>query len=68
MYIFENYGTAGEPDLLVAKWKSLVDHLQNIHAGFEPPYTRCAHPPDLVDRPWLEPGLFCAPYFMSLFY
>ncbi|KAF3842755.1 hypothetical protein F7725_001604, partial [Dissostichus mawsoni] len=49
---------AGDSDLIVAKWKSVVSHIQNRHNGFGEPFASCAHP-DLngreVRKPWLTP-------------
>ncbi|XDV52485.1 hypothetical protein PO909_021212 [Leuciscus waleckii] len=42
----------------VAKWKSLVSHIQNVHINDDPLFPRCAHP-DRVSRDpskWLKPG------------
>ncbi|XP_008298193.1 uncharacterized protein LOC103370809 isoform X2 [Stegastes partitus] len=42
----------------VAKWKSLVNHLQNVHTHDDPLFPKCAHP-DRVSRDpnkWFQPG------------
>ncbi|XP_022066518.2 uncharacterized protein LOC110962796 isoform X2 [Acanthochromis polyacanthus] len=42
----------------VAKWKSLVNHLQNVHKHEDPLFPRCTHP-DRVSRDpnkWFQPG------------
>ena len=36
----------------------MVQHLQNVHEGFDGLFKKCDHPEDLTDRPWLEPGLY----------
>ncbi len=48
----------GEVDLLLAKWQSVVLHIQNIHDGdgFDPLYPKCAHAEDITSRPWIEIG------------
>ncbi|XP_071965513.1 uncharacterized protein [Antedon mediterranea] len=33
-----------EKDIIEAKWKSVVRHVQNLHTGHPEPYTECAHP------------------------
>lgn len=45
-------------DMVVAKWKSVVWHIQNIHEGHdEPLFDRCTHPPldSNNQRKWLQP-------------
>ncbi|KAK7884024.1 hypothetical protein WMY93_027147 [Mugilogobius chulae] len=41
-----------------AKWKSLINHIQNVHTHPDPEFPRCAHP-DRVSRDpskWFQPG------------
>lgn len=48
-------------DVLLAKWCSIVDHVQNIHDGFGEPFPQCVHGPlegRERQKPWLEPGMF----------
>ncbi|XP_067303335.1 uncharacterized protein [Pseudorasbora parva] len=42
----------------VAKWKSLVNHMQNMHTHDDPMFPTCAHPHRVSRRPgkWLKPG------------
>lgn len=46
---------AGDPELVVDMWKSMANHICNVHVGHEGLYTECAHD-DLDDRQWLKPG------------
>ena len=47
----------GSGELVAAKWKSVVEHLHNRHEGFDNPlYTACQHPPEVGERPWLQPA------------
>lgn len=50
----------GNGELAVAKWKSLLNHIQNIHEGHDDPlFPKCLHPP-LTERKkkWLKKGNF----------
>lgn len=42
----------------VAKWMSLVNHLQNIHTHPNPEFPKCLHPPKRarVGAKWFKPG------------
>ena len=42
--------------MVLAKWESLLQHIQNVHDGFDGLYKKCQHPEDLTDRPWLDPS------------
>ncbi|CAM4569027.1 unnamed protein product [Leuciscus chuanchicus] len=49
----------GNPAVMEAKWRSLVNHIQDIHDHDTPAFSSCAHPPlegDQRDKEWLEPG------------
>lgn len=43
----------------VAKWKSLFNHIQNVHTHDDPVFPNCAHPDRVSTDPskWLKPGL-----------
>uniref|UniRef100_A0A8C5BTL6 Uncharacterized protein n=1 Tax=Gadus morhua TaxID=8049 RepID=A0A8C5BTL6_GADMO len=46
-----------------AKWRSLVNHIQDIHDHDTPAFSSCAHAPlegDQRDKEWLEPGSMAA--------
>ncbi|KAL1479046.1 hypothetical protein MTO96_052184 [Rhipicephalus appendiculatus] len=45
----------GDGNLLVAMWKSMLNHVINVHAGHDAPYPRCLHA-DIPDGKWLSPG------------
>ncbi|KAH7947753.1 hypothetical protein HPB52_015608 [Rhipicephalus sanguineus] len=45
----------GDGDLLVAMWKSMLNHVINMHAGHDSPYPRCLHG-DVQNGKWLTPG------------
>ena len=50
----------GNPDVMEAKWKSLVNHLQDIHEHDMPAFPACYHPPlrdQDRDKQWLVPGI-----------
>uniref|UniRef100_A0AAV2J5H9 Transposase n=1 Tax=Knipowitschia caucasica TaxID=637954 RepID=A0AAV2J5H9_KNICA len=49
----------GNPEVLEAKWTSLVNHVQDIHTHKSPWFPVCAHPPlegETREKQWLEPG------------
>lgn len=43
----------------VAKWKSLFNHIQNVHTHDDPLFPQCAHPDRVSTDPskWLQQGL-----------
>ena len=48
----------GEQELIVAKWKSVVNHIQNNHQGFGIPFQACIHGTlsgRELQKPWLAP-------------
>ncbi|KAL1473861.1 hypothetical protein MTO96_038417 [Rhipicephalus appendiculatus] len=45
----------GDGKLLVAIWKSMLNHVINVHHGDGEPYPRCLHD-DLPNGKWLLPG------------
>lgn len=48
----------GEGDMLEAMWKSVTNHIQDIHEGHNELYPECAHGPlddDERDKEWLRP-------------
>ncbi|XP_050954852.1 uncharacterized protein LOC127156157 [Labeo rohita] len=49
----------GNADVMEAKWKSMVNHVQDIHKHDTPMFPCCAHPPldgEARNKEWLEPG------------
>ncbi|XP_073710642.1 uncharacterized protein [Misgurnus anguillicaudatus] len=42
----------------VAKWTSLIDHIQNVHTHDNPLFPKCVHPDRVSTDPkkWFEPG------------
>ncbi|XP_078028282.1 uncharacterized protein LOC144464625 [Epinephelus lanceolatus] len=49
----------GNPNIMQAKWESMVNHVLDIHEHDTPTFTCCAHPPlegEARDKAWLEPG------------
>ncbi|XP_063056188.1 uncharacterized protein LOC134450268 isoform X2 [Engraulis encrasicolus] len=50
---------SGDPDVMEAKWTSMIHHVQDIHHHETPAFPSCAHPPlegEARDKEWLEPG------------
>lgn len=49
----------GNPEVMDAKWRSMLSHIQDIHQHDTPAFPRCAHPPlegEQRNKEWLEPG------------
>ncbi|KAL1276430.1 hypothetical protein QQF64_036053 [Cirrhinus molitorella] len=49
----------GDADVMEAKWKSMVNHVQDIHEHDTSAFPCCAHPPlegEARNKEWLEPG------------
>jgi hypothetical protein len=40
----------------VAKWKSVANHMQNIHSGHDPLFHRCLHGRPDARTQWIEEG------------
>ena len=50
--------TEGNGDMLEAMWKSLTNHIQDVHEGHSELYPKCAHghlDEDDRDKEWLQP-------------
>ena len=48
-----------EDDMKWEKWSSILNHMQNIHAGHGNHFQRCEHEdldPDTRQKRWLRPG------------
>ena len=49
--------TENNGNLILSKWLSMLDHMGDIHEGFDGPYERCEHENlDQRDIEWIEPG------------
>lgn len=48
----------GNPDIMKAKWRSLLNHLHNIHTDHSEKFPHCLHDPipEDDDRDWFQPG------------
>ncbi|CAM4306824.1 unnamed protein product [Leuciscus chuanchicus] len=40
----------------VAKWTSLLNHIQNVHVHENPLFPKCLHPPSTDKNKWLKPA------------
>ena len=63
----------GNPAVMEAKWRSLVNHIQDIHDHDTPAFSSCAHGPldeDQRNKEWLDPGtvLVLCTLYIVLFY
>jgi len=53
----------GDEEIMASKWKSLTNHLLDIHSGHDGPYTTCEHGPlvgDQRNKQWFKPGEYKA--------
>lgn len=41
----------------VAKWTSLLNHIQNVHVHENPLFPKCLHPPSTDKNKWLKSGM-----------
>ena len=51
----------GNADMMEAKWRSMVNHVQDIHDHDTPAYPVCQHEPlegEDRDKEWFEPGIY----------
>jgi solute carrier family 8 (sodium/calcium exchanger) len=50
--------TSNSPDETVAKWKSVANHVQNVHEHSSWQFPRCTHPEYTDDnqKNWLKPS------------
>ena len=49
----------GDPNVMEAKWQSMVNHVQDIHEHDSPGFPSCEHLPlegEARNKQWLEPG------------
>ncbi|KAI7802131.1 hypothetical protein IRJ41_001330 [Triplophysa rosa] len=56
----------GDGDVMEAKWKSMVNHVQDIHEHDTPMFPCCAHPHlegEVRNKAWMEPA--CASALMD---
>lgn len=48
----------GFGDLILAKWKSFINHVVNKHSNHEDPlFTKCVHEPITERRDWIKIGI-----------
>lgn len=50
----------GDPNVMEAKWRSMVNHVQDVHEHGDAAFPHCAHPPlegEAREQEWLEPGI-----------
>ena len=74
--VYHLYWTAastpdGNPAVMEAKWRSLINHIQDIHDHETPAFSSCAHPPpegDQQDKEWLEPGIVHSMWHCACFW
>jgi hypothetical protein len=52
------YSSVGNGDLALAKWVSVLEHVQNCHHFDDPLFPTCAHGANIQDRPWIETGKY----------
>lgn len=58
----------GDRYVMEAKWKSMVNHVQDIHEHDTPMFPCCAHPRlegEARNKAWMEPGTTCSVYYVA---
>lgn len=45
----------GDEDVMLSKWKSVANHVQNVHRGHDGPFNKCSHG-EIVTKKWLQPS------------
>ena len=51
---------SGNADMMEGKWRSMINHVQDIHEHEIPAYPACQHEPlegENRDKEWFEPGI-----------
>ena len=46
----------GDPNVIVAKYKSVVNHIKNVHDHEDDQFPKCQHAEDYPPLNWLRPG------------
>ena len=54
-HLYWSAASSDNGDVMVAKWKSIGNHLQDIHEGHGELFPVCLHPQLEVNRKWLKP-------------
>uniref|UniRef100_A0A672JS93 Uncharacterized protein n=1 Tax=Sinocyclocheilus grahami TaxID=75366 RepID=A0A672JS93_SINGR len=49
-------GIKASTEETVAKWISLLNHIQNVHVHENPLFPKCLHPPSADKNKWVKPG------------
>ncbi len=47
----------GDKDLATAKWRSILNHISNIHDGHGDVYPECEHDEITEPKEWIERGI-----------
>ncbi|XP_077548186.1 uncharacterized protein LOC144160993 [Haemaphysalis longicornis] len=45
----------GDSELILSMWKSILNHVCDVHTGHDGPFAECLHEP-LEDRQWIKPS------------
>ncbi|XP_077558031.1 uncharacterized protein LOC144173512 [Haemaphysalis longicornis] len=45
----------GDSELILSMWKSILNHVCDMHTGHDGPFAECLHEP-LEDRQWIKPS------------
>ncbi|XP_058493987.1 uncharacterized protein LOC131465383 [Solea solea] len=55
-HLYWSASSSSSEEETVAKWTSLLNHMQNVHIHENPLFPKCLHPPSTHKRKWLKPA------------
>ncbi|XP_039522037.1 uncharacterized protein LOC120475417 [Pimephales promelas] len=55
-HLYWSASGSSDGEQTVAKWTSLLNHVQNVHVHEHPLFPKCLHPPSTGKNKWLKPG------------
>ncbi|KAG7513654.1 hypothetical protein JOB18_013274 [Solea senegalensis] len=55
-HLYWSASSSSSEEETVAKWTSLLNHMQNVHIHKNPLFPKCLHPPSTHKRKWLKPA------------
>ncbi|XP_057195137.1 uncharacterized protein LOC130557432 isoform X2 [Triplophysa rosa] len=55
-HLYWSAGGSSSGEETVAKWTSLLNHIQNVHVHENPLFPKCLHPPSADKYKWLKPA------------
>ncbi|XP_067294166.1 uncharacterized protein [Pseudorasbora parva] len=55
-HLYWSASSSSNGEEMVAKWTSLLNHIQNVHVHENPLFPKCLHPPSADKNKWLKPA------------